>query len=120
MLVLGRGQRVSGSLRHHQDGVVAQILIPAAHFQHVAREGVHLRVIDGDDAAAGILDALRHARAIRVIDGIERHHGNAAADMHEHVGVIDGRAALVAGGKHLQVIAELARPFSGDFVVGPR
>ena len=34
--------------RHHQDGEVAQVLVPAADFQHVAGECAHFRVIDGE------------------------------------------------------------------------
>ena len=62
--VLARGERVRGGVRHHEDGEVAQVLVPAAHLEHVAGECAHFGVVDGDSTSRPGAQPRRHARAV--------------------------------------------------------
>ena len=87
-----RGQGAAGRLAHDEQGLG----LLALQLEHVAGELMHLREGDADDGLAALLEqSFERGALVGVADGVETDDGRGRADVHHHVGVVDGRALLV-------------------------
>ena len=91
-----------------------------AQFEHVAGERGHLLEAELDELVAGRAQGVEHGAALVLADAFRAHRGEARTDAHQHVGVIDRRAARIDRFERDDVVVELLREIAEHIQIGAR